>query len=455
MPFKFVGGDALERQKFISEMYLNLAVEPGFRTRSIEYLQVRLQSLCETQIWENVNLYRDPIGYTQNIDVMSWSQSCPKVQFSESTVANYLFSSVSPASSSVIELKVNNPDQYVLWPDEAVTDSLMNEALTFVRLQYRPVSGGEWITAKSQTSSETDKKFNILCDDSRTEGCAFDWDVNNQYEKLLSGYKDGTYELRVKNFCFGGSSLADPSVHEYVSNQILTLTVDTAKPLVKNKVEDHSDRTVSITFGEEIDCSLHDVSITKVFDENCDVASVPVSSTEVAADYLIKCSNSYGVGTWVMQYPVVSGTFEVVVSKVRDVAGNLALNDYKFRFTAMRQSDGLTPQLCSTVSSSSLGDVALTIRRDSASPAPSLSPSIDALGVAKSHGSSTLSKSKIIFASTFAVAILAGIIVVVHRRRRPGHQQSPLAPAAAAEFDASIPFLNDGASIKPSYGAAV
>ena len=80
-----------------------------------------------------------------------------------------MFSSVSPESSRVLELKVNNPDQYVLWPDEAVTDSLMNRALTFVRLQYRPVSGGEWITAKSEESTETDKKFNILCDASRTE----------------------------------------------------------------------------------------------------------------------------------------------------------------------------------------------------------------------------------------------------------------------------------------------
>ena len=126
---------------------------------------------------------------------------------------------------------MNNPDQYVLWPDENVTNALMNERLKLVRLQYRPVSGGEWITAKDESSIETDKKFNLLCADSRTEGCKFDWVINNQFEKLLSGFKDNVYELRLKNFCFGGPSLAETSVHEYVGDQILTLTVDTKRPL--------------------------------------------------------------------------------------------------------------------------------------------------------------------------------------------------------------------------------
>jgi len=344
MPFKFVGGDALDRQKFISETYLNLAVEPGFRTRSIKYLQVRLESLCETQI----DLYRDPIGYTQNIDVMGWSQACPKVQFDESTVANYLFSSVSPESSRVLELKVNNPDQYVLWPDEAVTDSLMNRALTFVRLQYRPVSGGEWITAKSEESTETDKKFNILCDASRTEGCTFDWDVNNQYEKLLSGYKDGTYELRVKNFCFGGSSLADPSVHEYVSDQILTVTVDTKRPLPIRKDEEHVARSVTVVYNEAIDCSDSSVSVRKVFDADCQSMNAAVSSTEIVAEYVIMCSNVNGEGKFVMQYPAGTylGVFDVTLSSIKDGAGNAALNEHTFRYTSIREGDGLTPKMC-------------------------------------------------------------------------------------------------------------
>jgi hypothetical protein len=118
MPLKFIGGDALSRQQSVSQMYLNLAIEPGFATRRIDYLQLRLQSLCETKMWEGANLYREPISYTQNVDPMSWSQPCPKVQFDESTISKYLYSSQSPSTSGELNLKVNNPDQYVLWPDE-------------------------------------------------------------------------------------------------------------------------------------------------------------------------------------------------------------------------------------------------------------------------------------------------------------------------------------------------
>ena len=89
-----------------------------------------------------MNLYRDPISVNVNVDPMSWSQPCPKVQFDESTMSKYLFSYQSPSSSRELNLKVLNPDQYVLWPDENVTNALMNERLKLVRLQYRPVSGG-------------------------------------------------------------------------------------------------------------------------------------------------------------------------------------------------------------------------------------------------------------------------------------------------------------------------
>ena len=263
MPLKFIRGDAPSRQQLVSQMYLNLAIEPGFATRSIDYLQLRLQSLCETKMWEGTNLYREPIAYTQNVDLMSWSQPCPKVQFDESTISNYLFSSQSTSSPGQLNLKVNNPDQYVLWPDENVTNALMNERLKLVRLQYRPVSGGEWITAKDESSIETDKKFNLLCADSRTEGCKFDWVINNQFEKLLSGFKDNVYELRLKNFCFGGPSLAETSVHEYVGDQILTLTVDTKRPL---DILDFSSqqRVFGKEFDENIDCSGQSVEVRKI-----------------------------------------------------------------------------------------------------------------------------------------------------------------------------------------------
>jgi len=333
MPFKFVGGDALDRQKFVSQQYLNLAVEPGFATRSIRYLQLRLQSLCETQIWEGVNLYRDPISYTQNVDAMSWSQSCPKVQFDETTVANYLYSSQSPSTTGVLNLKVNNPDQYVLWPDANLTSPLMNAALSKVRLQYRPVSGGEWISAKDEGSLETDKKFNIMCGDSRTEGCTFKWIVNNQYEKLLSGFKDNVYELRLKNFCFGGPSLADPSVHEFVGDQRLTLTVDTKRPMEVGRFAS-GDRFFGLDFSEAIDCSAHVVTITKSNTKCLGTGTVvnTVLSDEVKKSFEFTCTNHAAGSKWIVAFPSTQpGRHTVKVQGVRDVAGNSA---YDFTFTA-------------------------------------------------------------------------------------------------------------------------
>jgi hypothetical protein len=329
MPLKFIGGDALSRQKSVSQMYLNLAIEPGFATRRIDYLQLRLQSLCETQLWEGANLYREPISYTQNVDPVSWNQPCPKVQFDESTISKYLYSSQSPSSSGELNLKVNNPDQYVLWPDDDVTDSLMNERLKLVRLQYRPVSGGEWITAKDEGSTETDKKFNLLCADSRTEGCKFDWVVNNQFEKLLSGFKDNVYELRLKNFCFGGPSLAEPSVHEFIGDQRLMLTVDTKLPLPRPAFASF-ERTFGVDFDENIDCTRQSVEIRKIRTA-CGVSGgsatdVRISEEAIRGTFEFKCTNfAGGTGRWAVRFPTSeSGRYEVKIDRVTDSAGNAA-----------------------------------------------------------------------------------------------------------------------------------
>lgn len=324
-PLEFINGDSLDRQKHISQTYLNLAVEPGFRTRSIKYMQLRLESQCESGF---AHLYRDPIGYTQNLDPMSWNQPCPKVQFDESTVSKYLFSNQSPSTAGVLELKMNNPDQYVLWPDTNITDTLMNPRLKLVRLQYRPVSGGEWITAKDEGVPETDKKFNILCDHSRSEGCKFDWKVNNQYEKLLSGFKDNVYELRVKNFCFGGPSLAEPSVHEYVSDQRLTMTVDTKLPMQVRKYS-ASHEFFGIQFDEPIDCSAQVVTIFKKNSKCNDegkTMDTQISEEALRGTFTFKCS-APGVGAtmWTVQFPPnESGKYLVQVTGVRDASANEA-----------------------------------------------------------------------------------------------------------------------------------
>ena len=133
-----------------------------------------------------------------------------------------------------LPLVVVNPNPDVLWPDATnATNPSMNTNLDKVRLQYRPVTGGEWITAKSEDGRFKDDnyKFNFLCEDSRTVGCKFDWNLNNAYDKLLSGFKDGAYELRLKSFCINAPTLADISVQEYVSDTTLALFVDTKAPM--------------------------------------------------------------------------------------------------------------------------------------------------------------------------------------------------------------------------------
>ena len=156
MPLKFIKGDALADQKRASQMFMNFAVEPGYATRDIRYMQLRLESLCERDFSQ---LYRSPIAFTKDLDHMRWEMSCPKVQFDTATIESYLTSTVSTGTSSVLNLVVNNPDQYSLWPDdrEQPSDALMNTRLKYVRLQYRPVTGGEWITAKDADSDERDK----------------------------------------------------------------------------------------------------------------------------------------------------------------------------------------------------------------------------------------------------------------------------------------------------------
>ena len=330
MPFKFVGGDALGRQQFIAQQYLDVAVNPGFATRNIEYVQLRVQSLCETRIWEESNLYRDPIGFSLNVEEMSWLQRCPRVQFDETTIAGYSSSRVSQQSDATLPLVVVNPNPDVLWPDATnATNPSMNTNLDKVRLQYRPVTGGEWITAKSEDGRLKDDnyKFNLLCEDSRTVGCKFDWNLNNAYDKLLSGFKDGAYELRLKSFCINAPTLADISVQEYVSDTTLALFVDTKAPM---KVRTASgEEFFSVAFTEEIDCGAQTLRVTKV-NSMCDGAQAtatnePISAEKVQSSYSVTCVSNAGAGTWVIEFPDdAAGLYRVTVDGITDLAGNPA-----------------------------------------------------------------------------------------------------------------------------------
>jgi hypothetical protein len=331
MPFKFVGGDALGRQQFIAQQYLDVAVNPGFATRNIEYVQLRVQSLCETQIWEQDNLYRDPIGFSLNVEEMSWLQRCPRVQFDETTIAGYSSSRVSKSSDLVLPLVVVNPNPDVLWPDATnATNPSMNTNLDKVRLQYRPVTGGEWITAKSEDGrfKNDNYKFNFLCEDSRTVGCKFDWNLNNAYDKLLSGFKDGAYELRLKSFCINAPTLADISVQEYVSDTTLALFVDTKAPMERARTAS-GETFFNVAFTEEIDCGAQTLSVTKV-NSMCDGAQAtatndPVSAEQVQSSYSVTCVSNAGAGTWVVGFPDdATGLYRITVDGITDLAGNPA-----------------------------------------------------------------------------------------------------------------------------------
>ena len=320
MPLKFINGDDLTDQKRVSQMFMNFGVEPGYATRDIRYMQLRLESLCEMDFPQ---MYRSPIAFTKDLDHMRWEMSCPKVQFDTATIESYLTSTVSTGTSSVLNLVVNNPDQYSLWPDdrEQPSDALMNARLKYVRLQYRPVTGGEWITAKDVDSDERDKKFNLLCPYSRGNGCRFEWDTAGRFDRLLSGFKDGKYELRLKNFCTEADALADASVHEYVSEQKLLLTVDTVAPVI-TRIYTHQ-QYWGVEFVENIDCSDVKVEVQKRYDGCGKTATSTNEVVDVTVPpYEIRCFNTTSQGTFSIKFADADvGQYKIIARGIKDGAG--------------------------------------------------------------------------------------------------------------------------------------
>ena len=445
----WVEGDSLDKQSRVSEYALTLAVEPGYATKSIQYLAMRLQSICETNLWENVNTYRDPIAFTTRIpDAANWLSACPKVMFTESTMANYASHSASLAAPEPLELKVFNPDPNILWPVDGIDDPLMNGNLGKVYLQYRPLSGGEWITAKDSSSTIKENfKFNIMCPDSLTEGCSFDWNMNNDYEKMLSGFKDNLYEVRVKSFCSGGGKFASMDVHEFVSDQRLIVTVDTGAPIEKTSFS-ASERAFGMEYLEEIDCTkrdannkdLHEVSITKV-NTNCagtgEVIDEPVSATQLQADFTVKCVNNAGTGKWVVEFPPqTNGQYRVDVKGVSDIAGNLAL---PFSINAdVRCARSTASASMTTKMTSALGNV---------ENAPS-----SVARVQKVQKVSTSTNIRIVVALT-----LAASAVIIGYRRRTAPYADEIEPyvhrddKVSTQYDKLLDVHADGAT----YGAAL
>jgi hypothetical protein len=317
-----VEGDNLAGKQRVKETLLYLKVSPSSRG-VIKHAQLELLSLCEADI--ESSLYRYPSNDRIALGEMTWESKCPSVAFDATTMARHAFTAVSQPEDA-IPLTVFNPDASNLWPSSGSQEANANERLRFVRLQYRKVGAGEWITAKAEDSDEQNKKKNLLCDSSRLDGCTFEWELNNQYEKLMSGFKDGTYEVRVKNFCFGGPSLAISSVHEFVSDQRLTLSVDTVKPMEQMRISS-DERFYGVKFYEPIDCSSTSVTVKKVNSQCGGTGAVQnvLVTPEQLQSYNINCFNGVDEGNWVIEFPYpAQGRYKVTVSGITDNAGNSA-----------------------------------------------------------------------------------------------------------------------------------
>ena len=287
---KHVIGDALESQRTVHKTVFNLGFKPTQTSHPIiEHIQVEIGSLCEMQIsYDGAGLYRDPIAVKAQLEKMRWESKCPSVTFSKSTVID---SEITRANSTAppLRLVVVNPDSGNLWDSSTRLEKVV--------VQYRPLSGGEWITAKEDDvkyKSDSYKK-NLICEHSRTSGCTWDWDLNNKYDKLLSGYKDGAYEVRVKNFCSGGDAFAATEVHEYVGDKTLLLFTDTKNPLVEQHVSSPAARTVTIVYAEEIDCADPPTfEVAQTHDESCVAVAGDgtVSAAIIRESYEQTCLNT-------------------------------------------------------------------------------------------------------------------------------------------------------------------
>ena len=333
LPLKQIAGEHLYAQNVVRATEFILTAKRAEGTFVSKYIGLSVVSLCESQL--ESNMYRPIISNTVSLGEMTWSRACPKVAFTETTMSkDDSFWVRSMSTDSRVNMTIMNPDRYSLWPGGSMAEAnpdVVNTNLAYVRLQYRPVVGGEWLTVKDQTSTEKDKKVNILCNHSRTDGCPMSWNLADPYEKLLSGYKDGTYEVRLKNFCPGGHYLAVNEVHEYTGEQRVQLKVDTKKPLISDMqfVEDQA--TYKVTFVEAIDCSSlkHSLLIFNRFSPDAKWLEVV---DPYLAEYKPQCTNVAGVeGYWMLEFPWnAKGEFKVRVSGVTDMAG-MEANDFTFQ----------------------------------------------------------------------------------------------------------------------------
>ena len=321
LPLKRIAGERLETQHVVRETNIVMSISRDVAVFESKYIGISLVSLCESML--ESHMYRPIISSSVSLGPMTWSRHCPKVAFSETTMAreDSYFTKKADSADTFLNLTVINPDRFNLWPtgnDATNNPSLVNEHLKYVRLQYRSVKGGEWIAAKDTKAPASESfKANLLCDNSRTQ-CRFDWDLSNfGYDKLLSGYKDGAYELRLKSYCAGGHSVAEAAVHEYVSDQILTLKVDTKNPLVRDLKYTESLSTQEVSFTEDVDCTSAEMVVQRRDNETTPWPDA-LPRRELH-DFETRCF----ADKWVLKFPPsASGYYRVKLRGIQDSATN-------------------------------------------------------------------------------------------------------------------------------------
>ena len=206
--------------------------------------------------------------------------------------------------------------------------------------------------------------------------------------------------------------MADSSVHEYVGDQRLTLTVDTKLPL-PGPVFASFERSFGVDFDENIDCGAQSVEVKKVRtgcgESGGTATNVQISEEALRGTFEFKCTNfAGGTGRWAVRFPTSeSGRYEVKIDGVTDSAGNAA---DPFVMTVDAH--------CSGASSLTAHSAALLGAHDRNAPSSAKSGDFAAKGWRS--GSTSASVGMV---ASFVVVVAA---VVALRRRRDGHADSQL-----------------------------
>ena len=146
---------------------------------------------------------------------ISCSHSCHRAMLETITMNERGTTSFSKSGSSTLRVNSINADSDNRWPGGDAHEDLVNENLAKVVIQYRPVSGGAGITANDDPETHRDDRHrnNILVRNSRIDGCPCASHSHNDFTKLLSGFNDAVYAVRVTTFCNTHYACSSPPVH--------------------------------------------------------------------------------------------------------------------------------------------------------------------------------------------------------------------------------------------------